>query len=117
MTRNSRPSRFRAIKVAIFINVSVPSVLSLILIFDLCCYRAHCLQRWLQESLTIHCALHHLGCSTRGHEPHIRHTHKTENGLQIRIDKVERAGGSARRIDSTTARENRSPHGVEQSQR
>src|ERR1700730_6873059 len=86
-------------------------------IFDLCCYRAHCLQSWLQESLTIHGTRHHLGCSTRSHELHISHTHKTENGFQIRIDKVQRARGSARRIDSTAGGEDRSLLAVEQSLR
>src|ERR1700680_3369210 len=57
------------------------------------------------------------GCSTRGHELHIGHTDKTENGLQIRIDKVQRARRSARRIDSTAGREDRSLLAMEHSLR
>jgi hypothetical protein len=54
------------------------------------CGYSYYLKLRLQGSSTVYDTCHYLRYSARGHESHIGYAEVTENGFQIRIDKVKR---------------------------
>src|SRR5260370_15216153 len=113
-TRNSRPSRIRAINVAIFIIFS-PYVR--FTPFDLRRYLPDPLKGWLQESLTVHRARHNLCRAARCHKRHIGHADKAQTRLQIGINEVQCTRRGSGLIDSATGNDDRVLVASEQSLR